>query len=32
MLAPGADAYVEFLLQRIVDGREFILPEDLVEQ
>lgn len=27
MLAPGADPNVDFIVERIIDGREFILPE-----
>jgi hypothetical protein len=30
MLAPKGNPYVDFIVDRIVDGQEFILPEELV--
>lgn len=30
MLIPGANKYVDFIVDRIVDGHEFILPDDYV--
>jgi hypothetical protein len=29
-LAPGADPYVDFVCDRILDGGDFVLPEALV--
>ncbi|MGD9952803.1 MAG: hypothetical protein AB7S87_09515, partial [Burkholderiales bacterium] len=31
LLAPHGDRYVEFVLQRVLDGREFILPGELID-
>jgi hypothetical protein len=30
MLAPRGNAYVDFIVDRVVDEQEFILPDDLV--
>lgn len=30
LLLPGADPHVDFIVDRIIDGREFILPEERV--
>jgi hypothetical protein len=30
MLAPGGNPYVDFIADRIVDGKEFILPDEMV--